>query len=327
MEIKKSKIKRVEQVGNFDDEYVYDIGIASEKGHNWFFGNNILAHNSIYFTIEPVREKLEKQMGRKFLKEDLIELSDRMARAADESFGDFLKNTYNLPENNAKTIKCDREICASSALFIKKKRYAFMVFDKEGIRQDTNGKSGKIKITGIDINRSDCPKWVQGKLKETLVKVLEGVPEQEVLEFIRDWRNEFLNLEPWKMGRPIRANKLSHYTKIYKDKLDTSMIPGHVRASINWNELLNVYGDKNSSPITDGAKVVVCLLKENKFKMNAIAYPASQTFLPEWFKKFEFDVDTILHRTIDQRIKNILGCLNWDLSRTTESDLFREFYD
>lgn len=326
MNIKKSKIKRVEQVGNFDDEYVYDIGIKSDKGHNWFFGNNILAHNSIYFTIGPIKERLEKELGRPFEKEDLIALADRMARLADDSFSDFLMNTYNVPKKNAEIIKCDREICASMALFIKKKRYAFMVFDKEGIRQDKNGKPGKLKITGIDINRSDCPKWVQDKLSETLQRVLSGYSENDVLEFIRDWRSEFQALKPWEMGRPIRANNLTHYGQIYKNGTPGVTVPGHVRASIHWNDLLEYYDDKNSAKILDGGKIIVCALKPNKHRIRSIAYPIDQSYLPEWFKNLDFDTETMLEKTIDMRLRNILGVLKWDLDRAKESDLFRELY-
>ena len=45
MEIKLSNIKSVEQLDDFQDEYVYDIEV--DDTHT-FFGNDILVHNSIY---------------------------------------------------------------------------------------------------------------------------------------------------------------------------------------------------------------------------------------------------------------------------------------
>jgi hypothetical protein len=38
-------------------------------------------------------------------------------------------------------------------------------------------------------------------------------------------------------------------------------MPGHVRASINWNTLKRMNGDKYSQEIVDGMKVIVCKLK------------------------------------------------------------------
>ena len=36
--------------------------------------------------------------------------------------------------------------------FITKKRYAMLVFDNEGKREDVDGKAGKIKAMGLDQN-------------------------------------------------------------------------------------------------------------------------------------------------------------------------------
>ena len=47
MEIKRTKIKSIKQLDNFTDEYVYDIGMKNES-KPWYFGNNILIHNSCY---------------------------------------------------------------------------------------------------------------------------------------------------------------------------------------------------------------------------------------------------------------------------------------
>ena len=53
------------------------------------------------------------------------------------------------------------------------------------------------------------------------------------------------------------------------------MIPGHVRASINWNNLKFANSDNYSPTIMDGAKVVVCRLKSNPNEL--YKYCISQT--------------------------------------------------
>ena len=50
-----SKIVSCEQIGEFDDEYVYDLEIDEEGYDNQtFFANDILVHNSNYVTFQEV---------------------------------------------------------------------------------------------------------------------------------------------------------------------------------------------------------------------------------------------------------------------------------
>lgn len=50
-------ISSVEHIGEFQDEYVYDIEMSDDTEHT-FFANNILVHNSVYVSIQSVIEKL-----------------------------------------------------------------------------------------------------------------------------------------------------------------------------------------------------------------------------------------------------------------------------
>ena len=63
------------------------------------------------------------------------------------------------------------------------------------------------------------------------------------------------------------------------------MIPGHVRASINWNEMKDAYSDAYSMSITDGMKVIVCKLKSNAMGYTSIAYPTDEMHLSDWFQR------------------------------------------
>ncbi len=67
-------------------------------------------------------------------------------------------------------------------MFITKKRYAVLYYDKEGKRADVEGKDGKMKAMGLDLKRSDTPVFVQDFLSDLLYMVLQGKDEKEVLE-------------------------------------------------------------------------------------------------------------------------------------------------
>ena len=46
-------IDSVECIGEFEDEYVYDIEMRDDTEHT-FFANDILIHNSVYVSIDSV---------------------------------------------------------------------------------------------------------------------------------------------------------------------------------------------------------------------------------------------------------------------------------
>jgi len=105
-------------------------------------------------------------------------------------------------------------------------------------------------------------------------------------------------------------------------------IPGHVRASINWNNLRKMNSDNYSMEITDGMKTIVCKLKDNMFGFTSVAYPIDESNLPDWFKQLPFDDDTMLETIIDNKIENLLGVLDWDvLNRTNITNTFHQLFD
>jgi len=105
------------------------------------------------------------------------------------------------------------------------------------------------------------------------------------------------------------------------------MIPGHVRASINWNNLKYANSDNYSLQIMDGSKVVVCRLKSNAMNYTSIAYPTDELNLPQWFKDLPFDEEGMEEAVLDKKIQNVLGVMGWDLSRANESKVMEQFFE
>ena len=223
-------------------------------------------------------------------------------------------------------IKAGRELVASKGLFITKKRYAVLYYDVEGERVDNAGKEGKVKAMGLDLKRSDTPVFVQDFLSDILYMVLTGKTEEEVLEAITNFRSEFKSRPGWEKGSPKRANNVTKYTELEKKQGKANM-PGHVRASINWNTLKRMNGDKYSQTIVDGMKVIVCKLKQNPLGYTSVAYPTDELRLPNWFKELPFDNESMEETIIDNKLGNLIGVLNWDVASTLQHNTFQTLFD
>ena len=259
-------------------------------------------------------------------KETVIQLYDQIGEEVNNTFQQFMLDAFHVPKTRGEVIKAGREIVGSKSLFITKKRYAVLYYDKEGKRADVDGKPGKIKAMGLDLKRSDTPEFIQNFLSDVLEMVLMGKPEQEVLDAISEFRIKFKARPGWEKGSPKRANNITEYGAKEKKQGKTNM-PGHVRASINWNMLKRMYDDKYSMAITDGAKVIVCKLKPNPLGFTSVAYPVDELRLPQWFKDLPFDHAEMEATIIDKKLDNLIGVLKWDIGSTEEKNTFNSLFE
>ena len=282
--------------------------------------------DSCYFSAYKTLKKDIDSKEIPWTKETVIQLYDQIANEVNLTFPQFMLSAFHCPKTRGEVIKAGREIVGSKSLFITKKRYAVLYYDKEGKRLDVEGKPGKIKAMGLDLKRSDTPEFIQNFLSDVLEKVLTGATEENVLSFITEFRTNFKVRPGWEKGSPKRANNVTEYQR-KEEKAGKANMPGHVRASINWNTLKRMYGDKYSMNITDGQKVIVCKLKTNPLGFTSVAYPVDELRLPKWFQELPFDHEEMETTIIDNKLDNLIGVLNWDIKSTEEKNTFNKLFD
>jgi DNA polymerase elongation subunit (family B) len=282
--------------------------------------------DSCYFSAYTTLKKDIDKGNLPWTRESVVELYDTIGEEVNGTFVKFMQDAFHVPKTRGEVIKAGREIVASKGLFITKKRYAVLYYDKEGKRADTDGKPGKIKAMGLDLKRSDTPVVIQDFLSEVLTKVLTGIPKEEILDYITDFRTDFKTRPGWEKGSPKRANNITEYQAKEKKQGKANM-PGHVRASLNWNTLKRMMDDKYSMQITDGAKVIVCKVKDNPMGYTSVAYPVDELRLPQWFKDLPFDDATMETTVIDEKLENLIGVLEWDISSTRSDNNFAKLFD
>jgi len=293
------------------------------KGKSIIYGDTDSCYFSAYSSLKTEIDKGKLTWD----KDTVVQLYDQIADEVNDTFPQFMLDYFHVPKSRGEVIKGGRELVASRGLFITKKRYGVLVYDKEGKRIDGNGKPGKVKVMGLDLKRSDTPEYMQEFLEKILTMVLTGKEEKDILEEIVEFRSEFKSRPGWAKGSPRRANNITEYQEKER-KAGKANMPGHVRAAINWNTLRKMHGDKYSMQIVDGMKVYVCKLKNNAMGYTSIAYPVDELRLPKWFQDLPFDDAAMEETIIDNKLSNLIGVLEWDLSSTTTTgNTFAKLFD
>ena len=299
------------------DAYVNECitGVYDHVGEAIIYGDT----DSCYFSAYPVLKPEIEAGNMTWSREMAVQLYNSIADQVNESFPGFMEQAFHVPRAMGEVIRGGREIVASKGLFITKKRYAVMYYDKENKRVDTHGEPGKVKAMGLDLKRSDTPKVIQDFLSEILNDVLTGKTRDEVIEKIREFKYAFKERPGWEKGSPKRVNNLTKYAK-EEERQGRANMPGHVRAAINWNNLRKMNSDKYSMQIVDGMKTIVCKLKSNPLGWTSIGYPTDETNLPAWFRELPFDDAEMETTVVDQKLDNLLGVLDWDLKSATNTE-------
>lgn len=300
MDFKRSKISAVEELGSFDDEYVYDL-VMEDSSTPYFFGNDILVHNSCYFKCLGAENR-----------EMAIEIADLAAGGANDSFPGFMRTAFNCQKEFDSLIKAGREIVAVRGLFQAKKKYMLKVIDKEGVAVD------ELKSMGSEIKKADTPKIIQAFLKKTVDMILDGRGYDEIAEFVNAQRCAVLKdkLNVFLLGVAKQVNNLDKYTAEYlnpgtfrSSSGGKLTIPGHARAACNYNALLKEY-DPGSKPIKSGDKVLIYYLKSNSHRFDSIAFPAELSKFPVWFSEnFSIDIKKTEDRMFDSKLSGIFSAL------------------
>jgi len=307
-------------------------GTYDHTGDTIIYGDT----DSVYFSAVPALPE-----GTELDLDSAVNLYDHISDQVSDTFPQFLKDTFNVPLEAGQVMKAGREVVGRAGLFITKKRYAINVLDLEGWQPE----GGKLKVMGLDIKRSDTPEFVQDFLSEILLDCLNKDTEDEVINKIKQFKADFKAMEPWSKGMPKRVNNLTlyeekmlkqakvpenyrlHKLNAIKEEKSNNMIPGHVRASINYNNLLKANSDNYSMKITDGAKVIVCRMKSNPMGYTSVAYPVDELNLPQWFKDLPFDEEAMEEAVLDRKIENVIGQMGFDLKRINESETLQNFFE
>lgn len=235
------------------ENYVYDISV--EDNHN-FFANDILVHNtdSMFIRLDEHIPEEVKQKGndevKKYIYEHILpNIYEHINKALDEH-----ARNIGIPESRKHYFEMKQEMIGRKMLLLEdragkgyaKKRYLIHIIDEEGVKQD------KIKAAGVEIRRSELPKF----LKERIWKFIEGfmkdeMSNEEMLNYLIQVKDDLIkeieNKNIKSFGRLVSVKNLNEY----KDIRTVQQAYG----TYLWNKY--IAPKFNVTPIESGQKVLI----------------------------------------------------------------------
>ena len=234
-----------------------------------------------------------------------------------------------------------REVIAESGFFLdKKKRYAMLVKDDEGVRLE----HPKLKVVGLELLRSSTPSAVKPWLKEAIMIILDN-DRCKLVNWLANKREEYENMPIEDISQNSSVSNISKYLqaeyengvflgyKVVKPTVKVTNevgdektrglgIPINSMAAINFNDYITRLGlTKQYEAIREGSKIKLLRLKPNPYNYEVIGYEGY------WNKDFDLtpyiDRDMMFEKTFKQYIRNITDTFGWNLEmQYTVDDLF-----
>jgi len=254
-------------------------------------------------------------------KEEAIAVADGVAAALNAKFPGFMRAAFSCQPGFDEFIRVSREVVGSRGLFQTKKKYIIKVVDQEGMAVN------KLKTQGSEIKKADTPKVIQEFLKATIDLLLDGASYDEVAAFVNAQRQQLLRSpeHAFSLGVAKQVNNLDAAWAAYRQHERAGRgrlnLPGHVRAAINYNELLEEV-EPGARPLRSGDKVLLFYLKPNERGYTSIAFPAELPDFPTWFlARFQVDLAKTEEKMIDSKLEGIFTAIGREVP-TPQAVLF-----
>ena len=283
-------------LGTEDNDYV----IASDTDSIYLRLGELVA--KVYGVDGVISPNIDKQK--------VIEFMDRVCEQKLQPYIDkSYKELADYVHAYAQKMQMKREGLSNVGIWTAKKRYILNVFNNEGVQYA----EPDLKVMGLEMIKSSTPSVVREKMKET-IKILVNGTEDDVQDFIAEFRKHFKGLPAEEISFPRGINGLRKYSNSVT--MYEKGTPIHVRGAILYNHNLKELKLEKKYPlIQEGEKIKFVYLKTpNHFKEDVVSFPSR---IPKEFELDNYiDYDVQFDKTYLEPIKVILDCMNWKPEKT-----------
>ena len=270
--------------------------------------------DSIYLNLGPLVERVYE--GREKTTEGVVSFLNKICEVELEP---YIESSYQELADyvNAYDQKMimKRENIADRGIWTAKKRYILNVWDSEGVRYN----EAKLKIMGIEAVKSSTPAPCRQAIKDALKVMMNGT-EDEMIDYIDKFRNQFKSLPPEDISFPRTVSDVVKYKG--RNAIYEKGTPIHARGSLLFNHHVKRLGlEGKYSLIGNGEKVKFCYLRSpNPIHENVMSF--IQDFPRELGIEKYIDYDLQFEKSFLDPLKIILDVIEWNVERTASLDSF-----
>jgi DNA polymerase elongation subunit (family B) len=269
--------------------------------------------DSIYLRMGELVDKFVKDQTDK---QKVISVMDKIC---EEKIQPYIDKSYqelaDYVHAYEQKMQMKREGLSDKGVWTAKKRYILNVYNNEGVQYA----EPHMKVMGLEMIKSSTPSAIREKMKAAIKLMMTGT-EQQVQDFIAEFRKEFRALPAEEISFPRGLNGLNAYSDpVMLFKKGT---PIHVRGAIVYNHHLKQMNLTKKYPlIQEGEKLKFTYLKmPNHFKNDVISFPGR---IPKEFDLDNYiDYDVQFDKSFLEPIGVILKCMKWSAEKNNSLEDF-----
>ena len=284
--------------------------------------------DSNYFNAEPLLLKLYPNFEELTDKEkdDILEkIALKYQDVINEDYDRLAREAFNVTEHR---LEMKTECVIRSAYFRATRRYAQWITKQEGIENET------LDIKGLEFMKANFPPILGSFFNDILQQVLKGEEKASIVDQIKVFKKSILDgsIPLTKLGNPSAVKKLEKYSgkNARAGELFTEILkgaPAPVRATIRYNDLLRLWQlDKKYNLITQADKVKWIYLKDNPYKIEALAFFDYE--MPEKVNDFlerYADRQKVFDSILLNKLEGFFSDLQWSLDLNPYTNALASF--
>jgi DNA polymerase elongation subunit (family B) len=238
----------------------------------------------------------------------IYEIATEVQNYVNQFYDVFAKKIFNTEKHR---LEIKQEMIGRTGFWQKKKRYALWIISDNGVPMD------KLEVKGLDIVRSSFPKSFQKLMKDVMVDILKDKDKEEIDENILTFKRNLNTVLYSEVAKTSSIKDIKKYASMVTGGVLGKFgkgTPSHIKAAMNYNNLLKVFGcPPKFPPIKNGDKVKIAYLKANKYGLEELAFRGDSD--PEEiieFIKEHFDANELFVSELDGKLRNFYEAMKWD---------------
>jgi len=286
--------------------------------------------DSNYFSAYPILKYKYPEIDNMDPKE-IDNLTESIGKKMQDVLNNFYEKelapkTFNIGDRK-NFLEMKTECVIRSGYFRNTRRYAQWITKSEGIEEES------LDIKGLEFMKANFPPILGKFFNKILKEVLKGEEHQNIINQIKVFKSQILkDISIYELGNPTAVKKLEKYTgtSARAGEMFTQIekgAPAPVRAAIKYNDLLKFWKlDKQFNLITQADKVKWIYLKDNPYKIEALAFmtsdvpPKIEDFLNQYA-----DRKKVFESILLNKLEGFFSDLGWSLSLNPYLDKVKTF--